>query len=60
MNTVTRYYVSTLKDEELKSLLSELFNQLSFNPPESVAYQHALASLDAVRRELHARLYPKI
>lgn len=58
MNTVTRFYVSTLKDEELKSLLSELFNQLSFNPPESAAYRIALASLDTVRRELNTRLHP--
>ena len=58
MKNVTRFYVSTLKDEELKSLLRELFNQLSLNPPESAAYQNALGSLDTVRRELHARLHP--
>lgn len=58
MTLITRNKAAKLRTEELHGLLKKTFNELSTAPRDSQQRRDALASLDAIERELAKRALP--
>ena len=55
MKLITRSELGSRSTAELHRLLRETFNDLVRSRPDTAARRNALASLETIRAELHAR-----
>ena len=58
MRLMTRFELAAKSENELYALYREVFNRLAQSEPNTLERTNALASLENIEREIHARQKP--
>ena len=57
MRLITRFEMAAKNENELYSLLREVFNELARSEPDTYSRRNALASLENIQREIGSRAF---